>query len=87
MIGGSLTLRSVSGVLISTFESHIWIRNVEVREAPEILLLNGHKPEERKRFPSPALYYSENAFLFFNALNCKASTWSKLYCKKYFSFS
>ena len=43
MIGGSLTLTSDFGVLISTFESHIWIRNVQVREAPEILLLNGHQ--------------------------------------------
>ena len=76
MIGGSLTLRSVSGVLISTFESHIWIRNVEVREAPEILLLNGHwstKPEEIRNSPHHS-YYSENASSFFDVLYCQALT-------------
>ena len=52
MIGGSLTLTSDFGVLISTFESHIWIRNVQVREAPEILLLNGHQSlKKEKKFP------------------------------------
>ena len=67
MIGGSLTLTSDFGVLISTFESHIWIRNVQVREAPEILLLNGHQSLKKEKKIPHQPYYSENAFLFFNA--------------------
>ena len=62
--GGSLTLTSDFGVLFSTFESHIWIRNVQVREAPEILLLNGHQSPKKEKNSPHQPYYSENAFLF-----------------------
>ena len=60
--GGSLTLTSDFGVLISTFESHIWIRNDQVREAPEILLLNGHQSLKKEKKIPHQPYYSENAF-------------------------
>ena len=69
--GGSLTLTSVFGVLISSFEFHIWIGNDQFREAPKKLLLNvnGHQSmKKEKDFPHQP-YYSENAFLFFCALS------------------
>ena len=85
--GGSRTLTSVFGVLISTFESQIWIRNDWVRKAPKILLLNGHQSPKKEKNSPHQPYYSENAFLFFNALNCQARILGQSSTvKKYFLF-
>ena len=63
-MGGGLTLKSVFGVLISTFESHIWIRNVQVREAPGILLTEWSPSQKKEKDFPHQTYYSEKAFLF-----------------------
>ena len=80
---------------ISTYQS--WTRNktiwtsrgLEMSRSERLLryfswMVTSLKKE--KDSPHPP-YNSENAFLFLNAWYCQDSTWSKLYCRKYLSFS